>query len=285
MSTVRFQTGKQVGTVLAAASLVLAGMSATPAHAGTVNCDTSSNHESFLGGYHDPVGDNDLAGIRAPIKLRTNSDDCGTHPSGTGVGSWIGIQSGSWPSSPGSNLVQVGLYHYYDSALQQDSLCVFWENLPAAPVIDNGDCFLLNDDFYFFMIHNYTSGGNNYYRVEYCGPDDPSYAGCTIFDPNGVAQFSSGWAEIAVESQVSGCQLHIMGTTSDKESFGRDDSTPALMEVHEDMNSTSWTTPTFSRGHANNFEDDCSSGYYKDGNPNYDGSSSEQGVLKAWDTR
>jgi hypothetical protein len=82
------------------------------------------------------------------------------------------------------------------------------------------DCSLNNNEFYYYRIKKYDNGSGNYvYRIDSCGPADPTYTNCHI-DWDGTSSFSSSIAIAPEEANQPNCQVNLMGSTSNPVNIG-----------------------------------------------------------------
>jgi len=197
---------------LAASALIgppSAALAATPP---PPNPSCNSNIGSSWTGFDwIPGGSNHLYGVRAPVKRRVDGLLCtdSGHDSTSSV--WIAIQA----VSGGSNIVQIGFIHKYDSQ-GVGEWCRFWE-IPGINPRAYG-CGTDNDDEQvYFKIEQFCSGQGCTYVIYDCGTGG-DFTNCNPQDSS-TPLFGSPAVGVASEAHFY-CNVRMMGQGSDRVWYG-----------------------------------------------------------------
>ncbi len=157
-----------------------------------------------------------VAGIRAPVQLRTDGTVCSGGPEPGFAATYVAINN-----TAGSEIDQIGFIHVYDSSLGAGKYCRFW-------AIDGGGAHAYlcahdsNDTYVYFQVIEFYDPDTrqNYYSAEDCGTVG-GYDSCTSHNSSQQA-FASAFAFVSAETDFgrAACTVKIMGSASDEENIG-----------------------------------------------------------------
>jgi hypothetical protein len=204
---------------------------------------------------------NDVAGVRAPILIRTDGELC-SGGNQTFITAWIGIQD-----QHSNGITQIGYDRHFNSSGTAEH-CRFWAIGTGSP--HYYDCETdANDTFVFFRIEQYRANdGQLYYNVEDCGTEG-DFNNCTIksgTQPVYLAPQGSVASEVNYGDVQDGCPEQMLGSSSDPVLYGN--SSWGL----RGKNSSGWAARSWAAGPTNG----CST--------DYRGATTSDGV-KTWDSR
>jgi hypothetical protein len=203
----------------------------------------SSVASDFVKSHWTP-NDDDVNGIRAPIKVRRDGRVCTGGPELGFAAAWISIED-----QGGTGITQIGWIHIYDPSIGAGKWCRFFA-IGVGAVQTYGTCDPTDDTFLYLEIQKQFDPERHayFYDVYDCGTGG-GYGDCQSKSWS-QAPYASSLAAIDVETDYgkSACTVEIMGSSDDRQNFGQ--ISPSYPIQGQNDAGDGWGTKTLVGGNA-----------------------------------
>jgi hypothetical protein len=183
-----------------------------PAFAVLPDCPSPQAYD-FIKSHWTP-SDNNVTGIRAPLKVRLDGLVCKDTTYPGFAAAWIAIEN-----QDSNGITQIGWIHFYDPSIDSGKWCRFFA-IGTGAVQTYGSCAPADDVFLYVKIQNQFDPERhaNFYNVYDCGTGG-GYTDC-VSKTWSQADYVHSLAAIDAETNY-GCTVHIMGYSADTQNDGR----------------------------------------------------------------
>jgi hypothetical protein len=191
--------------------------------AGAIPACPASTTSDFIGRQHYDSSDGIVAGIRAPILLRKNSNLCSPDADQSFVSPWIGIQS-----ETNSSLGQIGWDH---EPATYGGFCKFWANGLGTP--HDYVCGFDDSTTNYFQVLEFPGGtGPDYYEMFDCHGDSTyNSSNCDIKGSQNAWASSDAAALTETNYGGSACTDQIGGSSGNPVTFGNSTDSIQIMNT------------------------------------------------------